>query len=53
MARYDVMRFFKTEAEAREFAEKVGSDSWGWMKDIETGKITKWYVDCNVEDLNK
>ena len=38
MKRFNAMRFFKTEAEARKFAEQVGSDSWGWMKDCKTGK---------------
>lgn len=39
------MRFFKTEEEARAFAKEVNSTNWGWMKDIETGEITRWYVD--------
>ena len=42
------MRFFKTEEEAKAFAKEVNSTNWGWMKDIETGKITKWYVDFEI-----
>ena len=42
---YNAMRFFNTEAEAKAFAEEVGSTSWGWMKDIKTDEITGWYVD--------
>lgn len=45
---YNAVRFFKTEAEARAFAQEVNSDSWGWMKDIETGEIVKWYVEYNI-----
>lgn len=40
----NAMRFFKTEAEAKVFAENVRSDDWGWMKD-KNGNITKWYVE--------
>lgn len=47
MRNYNAMRFFETEVEAKEFAEKVGSDSWGWMKDMR-GRIVKWYVDYNL-----
>ena len=47
--KYNAMRFFKTEAEAREFAKEVGSDSWGWMKD-RYGRIVKWYVDYYNEE---
>lgn len=49
MKRFNAMRFFQTEAEARKFAEQVGSDSWGWMKDCKTGEIVKWYVDYNEQ----
>lgn len=51
MTKYNAMRFFKTEAEAKTFADQVGSDSWGWMKDMK-GKIVNWYVDYNFETEN-
>lgn len=46
--RYNAMRIFKTEEEARQFAEQVGSKSWGFMfdgHDQRDFKITGWYVD--------
>ena len=30
--KYNAIKEFKTEEEARQFAESVHSDSWGWMK---------------------
>lgn len=47
MTRYNAMRLFKTEEEARAFAQEVHSDSWGWMKDRK-GRIVNWYVDYNA-----
>ena len=47
--KYNAMRLFKTEAEAKAFAEKVNSDSWGWEKSMD-GNIVRWYVDYNEED---
>ena len=44
---FNSVRYFKTEEEARAFALEVGSDDWGWMKDLKTGIIVKWYVDYN------
>ena len=48
MTGYNAVRFFEVEADAREFAESVGSDSWGWMKNAD-GIIVSWYVDFNIE----
>lgn len=51
--RYNAMRMFKTEDEARKFAKEVGSESWGWEREFKNGKlgkITGWYVDCNEQD---
>lgn len=49
--KYNAIREFKTEEEARVFAEKVHSDNWGWMKEYKDGKvgrIVSWYVEYNV-----
>lgn len=51
--KYNAIREFKTEEEARQFAESVHSDSWGWMKEWKNGKagkIVAWYVDYVEED---
>lgn len=48
---YDAMRIFKTEAEAKAFAQEIGSKSWGFLfeEKNDTIKITGWYVDYNEE----
>lgn len=53
LRKYNAIREFKTEEEARQFAESVHSDSWGWMKEWKNGKagkIVAWYVDYVEED---
>lgn len=45
--RYNTVRLFKTEREAESFANKMNTESWGWMKDCDTDEITGWYVEYN------
>lgn len=40
----NALKIFRTESEAREFANNVKSSDWGWMGDRKTGNITGWYV---------
>ena len=57
MTQYDGMARFATEEQAETFAKEVGSDSWGWEKNLK-GEIVRWYVDFywtpeNLEILEK
>lgn len=47
--KYNAIRIFNSEAEAKAFAEKVNSDSWGAQVNMD-GTVHNWYVDCNFED---
>ena len=46
MTRYNAMRYFSTEAEAKAFAQEHNTDEWGSEVNVKTLRV-RWYVMYN------